>query len=669
MNIKKLICWFFPVFFPLLISVSLCAAEKKLKCENVRQFVSKEGLRTRIFVAKEVFPLKEVAENDQGAENKENEKCWKEKDCCDKEKGCAQQLGELFAEILLEEENNDEKLLKLLKFISETLTQFHKSEFKTASRVIYNSFVKALHTGDYKRVREIIKIQDFGYEIKTSELAMERFAVIQDLLRKSRGKSRENTDKSEISDANGNGASSDAEINETLENILSRLDVHDGKFRETKMAEKKLAGNKVDLLPFVILVVIVLLFVTLSVVSYFIFQGELNEMYDKFNTMNKHVGDRLGTAENQIRDMSVQKDAVTKRMDRLNRRMDLLEGKINDLENSMKQAPAVSEEFQENGKVSEQMTDSLEEKFHELKKSVQQVQKDIETLSMLTGDIVRLNEKIEQVQIDMADMADMADSGQIGEHGARGKIFSDKDALISAITEMEHAVLTDKWDGFKKDNKELVLLAAKVRDSEEKRFYLQEVRVNLPRLLEGDEELLSFYNDTVVPLKEYFPQLLTLANIHHRLEIQDAAKTPAARTETPAKELLRIRNWTQLLTTLSSAETRKILDFEPGKWVRKHFLEFADLFLRKYQQARLDNQSGELEKAYEIVLAVLEKGGVKPLVIELGKTLFDSKCHIARSTAKNDRFLDDAVVGVLRNGFEQSGRGIIQQPEVIINKL
>ena len=164
-----------------LIFINSAYAEKKLTCDDVKNLVKKEELKKRILSDAKVFPLKEIAESDTTQENKENERLWKENNsCC--EGTCAQELGELFAEILGEEENNDKNLLKVLEFIHRTLEQFENAHFISVRTATYNNFIRTLreNTGNYKRIDKIIGIKTNFWELtkeaKKDHLVVERFS-------------------------------------------------------------------------------------------------------------------------------------------------------------------------------------------------------------------------------------------------------------------------------------------------------------------------------------------------------------------------------------------------------------------------------------------------------------------------------------------------------------
>src|SRR5262249_34473725 len=100
------------------------------------------------------------------------------------------------------------------------------------------------------------------------------------------------------------------------------------------------------------------------------------------------------------------------------------------------------------------------------------------------------------------------------------------------------------------------------------------------------------------------------------------------------------------------------------------FLQFADLYLQRCQQARLEKRDGsELRDGLLLVRQVLHAADVEPIEVTPGETLFDSARHVGRSTTNDPRFADGVITGVIRNGFIEEGQQVIRQPEVIVNRM
>jgi molecular chaperone GrpE (heat shock protein) len=674
---------------------------KTLTCEDVKNFVRPENLKPRIFDAgEEVFPLQEIAESDKDAAGKENETYWKEKGCCETSEGCARVLGESFAAIFEEVKHDDKKLRILLTFIDNTLNQFFSANFKSACTITYNSFAAKLS--------DPVKIE----RVSESWLALSRFSIFREELIKNKMAKQLNEKIDHLGEKFEDRQIADEEQQKNL----------------TEDINKKITTLNYKLF-FVFLASLILSFMVCMAFYLYKIRNSFAELREEIRMLPQeldktlpdslklfrikeniaHLETKIGKLKESvayqlqyIRTASKPSDiaSLKNEMDEIEADLETLEHGLEILPSYQAKVPELRENilnlktsFQEirsefnrlekaqlkltadlKGSVPQPPADSAqingplsttENKIEKLQKSVRQIQTGLETclkqgdlslvknlLSQIQGEIKELKQKIGEVE------------QQIESHSA-----SVKDAVTSAIIETELSLLLDRWDTFKQYNPELVDLASKIRDSEEKDFYLQEVRVNLPKLLARDEELLSQYQEITLPLTEYYPQLLKIEKIHNHLSgIPKEPETKPLSREEAAKELFRLRNWSQLLTSLNAEEARKMLDFEPGKWVRERFVKFADQFLCKYQEAKLANQHQALAEALEIVLAVLAKADLKPAEIELGKTPFDSQKHIARSTTKNPEYRNDVIMRVLRNGFEQTGRGVIQQPEVIVNK-
>lgn len=161
----------------------------------------------------------------------------------------------------------------------------------------------------------------------------------------------------------------------------------------------------------------------------------------------------------------------------------------------------------------------------------------------------------------------------------------------------------------------------------------------------------------------------------HRIVIQKIGLVPrlvsgdAERLPTDAEELRRTREFADLLQSVqwgSDASSR--LTFRYKSWVTDTFLPFADLYLQRYQQARLESRHADLQPGVTLVRQLLRIAAVEPIEVTPGETPFDSTRHIGRSTTTDPRFADGVITGVVRNGFIEGGQQVIRQPEVIVNR-
>lgn len=135
-----------------------------------------------------------------------------------------------------------------------------------------------------------------------------------------------------------------------------------------------------------------------------------------------------------------------------------------------------------------------------------------------------------------------------------------------------------------------------------------------------------------------------------------------------AAELKRARDLTQLLVTTQNDGNGR-LEFPFQEWVTDTFLPFADLYLQNYQKALLEKREGDLHKGMPLVREILRMASVEPIEVTLGETRFDSARHIGRFTSSDPHFADGVITGVVRNGFVESGRQVIRQPEVVVNRV
>jgi hypothetical protein len=161
----------------------------------------------------------------------------------------------------------------------------------------------------------------------------------------------------------------------------------------------------------------------------------------------------------------------------------------------------------------------------------------------------------------------------------------------------------------------------------------------------------------------------------HRILIQKISLVPRVvsgeveRLTNEAEELRRTREFADLLQSAQSAgDASGRLSFRVKSWITDTFLPFADLYLQRYQQARLDNRHDELQPGLTLVRQLLQIAAVEPIDVTPGETAFDSTRHIGRSTTNDHRFADGVITGVVRNGFVEGGQQVIRQPEVIVNR-
>jgi hypothetical protein len=222
---------------------------------------------------------------------------------------------------------------------------------------------------------------------------------------------------------------------------------------------------------------------------------------------------------------------------------------------------------------------------------------------------------------------------------------------------LERQVLNEWWKLFRSNNELSSAFDSAAQDS----TWVPLVK-ELARVVPA--ELKPTFDAVIAPCEEHW-SLIQKIGLVPRL-----ASGEAGMLATPAEEVRRTREFAGLLqTTQSSGNAPGRLSFRFKNWVTDHFLAFADLYLQRYQQARLENRDGELQKGVTLVLQLLRIAAVEPIGVTPGETRFDSTRHIGRSTSNDPRFADGVITGVVRNGFVEGGQQVIRQPEVIVNRM
>lgn len=217
---------------------------------------------------------------------------------------------------------------------------------------------------------------------------------------------------------------------------------------------------------------------------------------------------------------------------------------------------------------------------------------------------------------------------------------------------IEHEILGESWKQFRKNAE----LSAALDDAFQDRAWTQlldQLRSVVPA------ELRASFDDAVGPCREH-------RSLLQRLElIPLIVEGKFSRLPNDAEEIRRTRE----LAALLSSEVGKVTGFRFKTWVTDSFLHFADLYLQRYQQAQLDKRDAEMSEGMLLVRHVLSVAAVEPIDVTPGDTLFDSRQHVGRSTTTDPRFSDGVITGVVRNGFIEGGLQVIQQPEVIVNRM
>jgi hypothetical protein len=238
--------------------------------------------------------------------------------------------------------------------------------------------------------------------------------------------------------------------------------------------------------------------------------------------------------------------------------------------------------------------------------------------------------------------------GDVKEHLARIADLAAEPAGGDAVR-LEHEVLAEHWKVFR-DKKGVQQTQENPWDN-----LLSELPAFVPT------ELQPSLDAVLTPYRE------------HRFFIQKIGIIPGVvsgqmRLASEAAELKRARDLTQLLIAAQN-DGHGRLEFPFPSWVTDTFLPFADLYLQNYQKARLEKRDGDLQKGMSLVREILRMVAVEPIDVTLGETRFDSARHIGRFTSSDPHFADGVITGVVRNGFVESGRQVIRQPEVVVNRV
>jgi hypothetical protein len=232
--------------------------------------------------------------------------------------------------------------------------------------------------------------------------------------------------------------------------------------------------------------------------------------------------------------------------------------------------------------------------------------------------------------------------------------------VIADNATLEREALGESWKKFRQNEQ----LCAYVDNAAKDECWKQigdPLLMHLPKLVPDD--LKPTLEAVLAPAREYNNLLVKISLI------PKIVNGELPRLGNDAQELARTRDFAQLLAmSHHSSVIGDRLNFRLKNWVMDSFLVFADLYLQRYQQLQTENRQEALEEGVSIVRRVLRIAAVEPIEVKLGETPFDSARHIGRSTTSDARFSDGVIVGVVRNGFVESGNQIIRQPEVVVNR-
>ena len=224
---------------------------------------------------------------------------------------------------------------------------------------------------------------------------------------------------------------------------------------------------------------------------------------------------------------------------------------------------------------------------------------------------------------------------------------------------LEHQVLSECWKQFRANAE-----ASAAFDNAVQEVGKWDALVNdLAKFIPPD--LRPMFDAVVGPCKEH-RAFLTRIGLIPRVISGDAK----VKLSNDADEIKRAREFADLLRVVQSpSDPSNRLSFRFHTWVTDAFLPFADAYLQRYQQARLENGHAALQDGVNLVRRILRVAAVEPIDVVLGETPFDSTLHVGRSMTNDPRFSDGVITGVVRNGFIEGGQQVIRQPEVIVNRM
>lgn len=247
--------------------------------------------------------------------------------------------------------------------------------------------------------------------------------------------------------------------------------------------------------------------------------------------------------------------------------------------------------------------------------------------------------------------------------GEKMDVFLDK--LFRKVVEIEREVLKGMWKGemFEPLREQLGNLSQDLKD---KRFF--DLCYALEDRLSFNEDFLSSYKNAIRTLRNYDNKLTKIINIPKII-----GEDPDNRIKGPTleKDLKIIKSNIYFLISFQNTNIAyEILEFNIEGWVKEEFWEFADQFMRSYQRGVYEGKkTAQLDEVKDVIDRILTFVKLEIIRIELGKTVFDSKLHIGRSYTRESSMYDGTIADVVRNGYREINGVVIQQPEVIVNRL
>jgi molecular chaperone GrpE (heat shock protein) len=283
-----------------------------------------------------------------------------------------------------------------------------------------------------------------------------------------------------------------------------------------------------------------------------------------------------------------------------------------------------------------------------------------------SSQLVRLQKQVEDLWGKMEQLRKGMRSPATGSDLNPPEIYLDEERLSKALLPIELDVLRQNWERNFASSDEIGRLFRDVIENGSWAAQRDFLLIDLPRCVSKYEQVKASCETALAPVRQF-------DNLASRISpIRRLVKGDLPPLDSSTKELVRVRDYSNFLSALQNSDrSTGRLNFNLRAWIADRFREFADHFLRFYQEARMQGRLGEdLKIAYRIICDVLEWADLKPIDIELGNTVFNSRVHVGRGTQNVPQYGEGVIVGVVRSGFRNSKTDeIIKQPEVVVNRI
>ncbi len=237
--------------------------------------------------------------------------------------------------------------------------------------------------------------------------------------------------------------------------------------------------------------------------------------------------------------------------------------------------------------------------------------------------------------------------------------------VLRVVVDSERRLLEDNWVGLYDEGDMYKHISDAVIDHHPHLELIEAVR-KLAVSLKDMERLGPLADEVAEPLFRYWKACGHLRKIR---ELR--SRSPESQSLGFLDELKKANLF--LGTLRFSDHAREVLRLDIPGWTADHFPRLADAFYREYQlaQRREGTVSKPMEDARSLVDTVLSSAKLRVLKILLGRTQFDDRLHMARSTSSDMSMPNGTIAGVIRNGLEKSeGDWVLKrQAEVIVNRI